>query len=134
MILLSSSLDSFIQLVGVIVVFVLILILTYFTTKWIGGFQKAQMAGRSFQVIDTIRIAGGKYIQVLKMGDVYLVVAVGKDTVTLLAQLTENEIGLTEEQMINAGQSAGTPSGVATQETFQEILEKIKGHFPKKQD
>lgn len=134
MILLSSSLDSFVQLVGVIVVFALVLILTYFTTKWIGGFQKAQMAGRSFQVIDTIRIAGGKYIQVLKMGDVYLVVAVGKDTVTLLAQLTEDEIGLTEEQIKNAGQSAGVPSGVATQETFQEILEKIKGHFPKKQD
>ena len=77
MILLSSSLNSFIQLLGVLLIFLFVLVITYFTTKWIGGYQKVQMSGRSFQVVDTIRIANNKLVQVIKMGDVYLVIAVG---------------------------------------------------------
>ena len=50
MILLSSSLNSFIQLLGVLLIFLFVLVITYFTTKWIGGYQKVQMSGRSFQV------------------------------------------------------------------------------------
>ena len=53
MILLSSSLNSFIQLLGVLLIFLFVLVITYFTTKWIGGYQKVQMSGRSF--------AGGRY-------------------------------------------------------------------------
>lgn len=134
MILLSSSLNSFIQLMGVLLIFVFVLIITYFVTKWIGGYQKIQMSGRSFQVIDTVRIAGNKYVQILKIGNVYLVVAVGKDEVTMLAKLTEDEIGLTEDEIRNTGQQSGTVLPPGTQETFQETLEKIRERFSKKQE
>lgn len=127
MILLSSSLESFIQLVGALLIFAFVLVITYFTTKWIGGYQKQQMSGRSFQLIDTVRIANNKYVQILKLGDVYLVVAVGKDEVTMLAKLTEEEIGLTEEQLVESLQTN-------TQETFQETFDKIRERFSKKQD
>lgn len=132
MILLSSSLNSFIQLLGVLIIFAFVLAITYFTTRWIGGYQKMQMSGRSFQVVDTIRIAGNKYVQVLKMGDVYLVIAIGKDTVTMLAKLTEEEIGLTEEEILNRTKT--NADGGGTQMSFQETLEKLKEHFPGKQD
>ena len=97
MILLSSSLTSFLQLLGVLIIFAFVLAITYFVTKWIGGFQQMQMSGRQFRVVDSVRIAGNKCVQILKLGDVYLVVAVGKDEVTMLAKLTEDEIGLSEE-------------------------------------
>ena len=125
MILLSSSLNSFIQLLGVLLIFLFVLVITYFTTKWIGGYQKVQMSGRSFQVVDTIRIANNKLVQVIKMGDVYLVIAVAKDNVTMLAKLTEEEIC--------NGKTPGQ-NGEKGQMTFQETLEKLKEHFPKKQD
>lgn len=134
MILLSSSFNSFIQLMGVLVIFVFVLVITYFTTKWIGGYQKVQMSGRNFQVVDSVRIAGGKCVQVLKLGDVYLVVAVGKDEVTMLAKLTEDEIGLTEEQNLSTMHSGKTGMQAGTQETFQDTLEKIRERFSKKQD
>lgn len=92
------------------------------------------MSGRSFQVIDTVRIAGNKYVQILKLGDVYLVVAVGKEEVTMLAKLTEDEIGLTEDEIRNAGQQNRTALSAGTQETFQETLEKIRERFSKKQE
>ena len=132
MILLSSSLNSFIQLLGVLLIFLFVLVITYFTTKWIGVYQKVQMSGRSFQVVDTIRIANNKLVQVIKMGDVYLVIAVAKDNVTMLAKLTEEEMGLTEAEICN-GKTPGQ-NGEKGQMTFQETLEKLKEHFPKKQD
>lgn len=133
MILLSSSLESFIQLVGVLLIFVIVLVITYFTTRWIGGYQKNQMSGREFKVVDTIRIANGKCVQILKLGEVYLVVAIGKDEVTMLAKLTEDEIGLTEDELSGFCRSDDTkPAG--TQEAFQDILEKVRERFSKKQD
>lgn len=131
MILLTSSLESFIQLLGVLLIFVFVLVITYFTTKWIGGVQKTQMAGKSLQVVETVRIAGNKYVQIIKTGDVYLVIAVGKDTVTMLAKLTEDEYGSALEQLADAAQ---TGTGSDAPESFQDILDKFKGHFSKKQD
>lgn len=131
MILLTSSLDSFLQLAGVLIIFAFVLVVTYLTTKWIGGFQKTQMHGKRVQVIESVRIAGNKYVQIIKTGEVYLVIAVGKDTVTMLAKLTEDEFGSVAESIANDLQKeVGTPG----QENFQEILEKFKGHFSKKQD
>lgn len=133
MILLSSSLESFIQLVGVLFVFVIVLVLTYYTTKWVGGYQKNQMSGREFKVVDTIRIANGKCVQILKLGEVYLVVAVGKDEVTMLAKLTEDEIGLTEDEISGLFRS-NVVNTTSAQESFQETLEKFRERFNKKQD
>lgn len=133
MILLSSSLESFIQLVGVLFVFVIVLVLTYYTTKWVGGYQKNQMSGREFKVVDTIRIANGKCVQILKLGEVYLVVAVGKDEVTMLAKLTEDEIGLTEDEISGLFRT-NVVNTTSAQESFQETLEKFRERFNKKQD
>lgn len=131
MILLTSSLESFIQLLGVLLIFILVLVITYFTTKWIGGFQKTQMMGKSLQIVDTIRIVGNKYIQIIKTGEVYLVIAVGKDTVTMLAKLTEEEYASATEQLADTAQKG---MGSVAQESFQNIMDRLKEHFPKKQD
>ena len=39
MILAATSLDSFVQLITVLIIFVFVLILTYFTTRWMAGIQ-----------------------------------------------------------------------------------------------
>ncbi len=133
MILLSSSFNSLIQLLGVLVIFVFVLIITYFTTRWIGGFQRQKLSGHSFQVLDTVRIANNKFAQILKLGDTYLVIAVGKDEITMLAKLTEDEIGLTEEE-ITAYQRTGASGTMGVGESFEDTLEKIRERFSKKQD
>lgn len=134
MILLSSTLASFLQLLGVLVIFVLVLAITYVVTKWIGGLQQMQMSGRTLRVVDSVRIADNKCVQILKIGDVYLVVATGKDEVTMLAKLTEAEMGLTGDEFTDTAGAgkAGMPAG--TQESFQEALDKWKRRFTKKQD
>ncbi len=135
MILLSSSLQSFIQLLGVLLIFVFVLFITYFVTKWIGNFQKLQIHRGSLRVVESIQIAANKYIQIIKVGDVYLVIAVGKDEVTMLTQLTGEQLGITEDMTDEDTVSGkGTAGSIAAQETFQEVMNRLKGHFPKKQD
>ena len=123
MILLSASFRSLMQLIGVLIIFVFVLIITYFTTKWVGGFQKTQMFKGNLTVLETIRIANGKFLQLVKAGEQYFVIAVGKDEVTKIAELTEDQLSVqTSDDMKNS------------QESFQEIFNKLKDHFPKKQD
>ena len=70
MILLSASFRSLMQLIGVLIIFVFVLIITYFTTKWVGGFQKIQMSKGNLKVLETIRIANGKFLQLVKISRV----------------------------------------------------------------
>ena len=78
MILLSSALGSFIQLLGVLIIFLFVLAITYFTTKWIGNYQKTNFANKNLQIVESIRVGNNKFIAIVKAGEVYLVVAVGK--------------------------------------------------------
>lgn len=63
MILLSSSLNSFIQLLGVLLIFLFVLVITYFTTKWLADIRRSRCPDAAFQVVDTIRIANNKLVR-----------------------------------------------------------------------
>jgi flagellar protein FliO/FliZ len=92
MILLSSALGSFLQLIGVLIIFIVVLFITFYTTKWIGNYQKTNLVNKNLQIVESIRVGNNKFIAIVKAGEAYLVVAVGKDEVTLLTQLTEEQL------------------------------------------
>ena len=130
MILLSSSLESAIQLLGALLIFAFVLVITYFTAKWVGGYQKMSMYGKNLQIIESLKVAPNKFLCLVKAGKIYLVIAVGKDEVTLLTQLTEEQ--LSEVPIFDSYQGNTLSGKTVVAENFQEILEKVKGHFPKK--
>ena len=130
MILLSSSLESAIQLLGALLIFAFVLVITYFTAKWVGGYQKMSMCGKNLQIIESLKVAPNKFLCLVKAGKNYLVIAVGKDEVTLLTQLTEEQ--LSEVPIFDSYQGNVMSGKTVVAENFQEILEKVKGHFPKK--
>ena len=122
-VLISSSIESFIQLIGVLFIFVFVLLITYFTTKWMGNIPKGRFSSSTLLLIETISIGNGKLICLLEAGTVYLVVAVGKDEVSLLARLSKEE--LKDVSFLNNKESEHN-SG-----SFQEVLEKVKDKIPK---
>lgn len=63
-------------------------------------------------------------ISIVEAGTVYLVVSVGKDEVHLLAQLTREQL---KDFSFESQQKT-----VETQESFSEILSKLKDRLPKK--
>lgn len=117
--MLLTSLDSFVQLMTALLIFAFVLVLTYFTTKFTAGFQKEKMRSPNVEVIDTFKLSNTKLIQIIRTGDHYYSVIACKDTVTLLGELSPEEVKLQE-------------SGLGKTMSFQEILDKAKNLKQKK--
>ncbi len=93
MLLLTSTLESLFQLLVVLFVFVIVLVLTYYTTRWIGGYQKAQSRTSNLAIVETLRITQNKYVQLIRAGeDRYFLIAIGKDEITPLGQLSAEDL------------------------------------------
>ena len=82
------------------------------------------MRNKNLQIVESIKIGTNKFICLIKAGEIYLVVAVGKDEVTMLAQLTEEQLSEVPIRDVVAGNG--------TTGNFKDVLEKMKGHFSKK--
>lgn len=92
MILILSSLDSFVQLITVLVILIFVLIITYFTTRWMAGIQKGRSFNKNLRIIETISAGNNKMISIVQAGEKYLVVSIGKDEVHYLTELKQEEL------------------------------------------
>lgn len=92
MAILLTGRDSYAQFITVLVVFVLVLGVTALVTRWIAGYQKQQNANVNVEVIETIRIASNKYIQIVRLGQKYMAIAVCRDTITGLCEIPEEQL------------------------------------------
>lgn len=117
--MLSSSMDSFLKLISVLLVFIFVLAITYVVTRWMSGYQKTRMKCKNLQIIETIPAGNNKMICLVKAGTQYLVVSVGKDEIHPLTTLTEDQ--LTDLSFLNNNEE-----GMVTKESFQEIFGQLK--------
>ncbi len=98
MILMSSgTLESVVQLFTAIIIFVFVLFITFWTTKFIAKYQKQTMASGNMEVVETTRIAPNKYLQIVRAGNRYFMIALGKETVTMLSELDPEQLELKED-------------------------------------
>ena len=125
MVSLSASMESFLQLISALLIFALVLLLTYFTARWVGSYQKVRMKSKNLQVIESLAVGNNKSICLIKTGTEYLVVAIGKDEIHPLATLKEEQ--LTDLSFLDEGIETAV-SG----ESFQEILGQLKDKMSKK--
>ena len=109
----TSGFDSFIQLLGVLLIFIFVLAITYFTTKWIAGYQKSRSFNKNLRIVETLRLTQNKYIQIIEAGEI-----------TMLTTLTKEQLHDLDTYEVIKQTEAG--------ENFQEILKKIKERLPKK--
>ena len=82
-----TGVNGIVQLITVAVLFIIVLVMTYFTTRFIGNYQKGHLSCTNIQIIDTMRLSQNKLIQIVRTGDKYFAIAVCKDTVTLLGEI-----------------------------------------------
>lgn len=121
MILAASSLDSFVQLITVLIIFVFVLILTYFTTRWMAGIQKGRSFNRNLKIIETISVGNNKMISIVEAGTKYIVVSIGKDEVNFLTELKEEDLkDLSFKNLQNTTQNT---------ESFSAIMDKLKEKY-----
>jgi len=111
--------ESFVQFVTVLILFCIVLGITYVATRYMAVIQKTRQESGNIAVLETCRVAPNKYIQIVRLGKRYIAVAVCKDTMTKLAELSGEELTPLGEQ--------GSGNTV-----FAQILEKAKSIKPKK--
>lgn len=112
MLLLTGSPGGYAQFITVLLIFAAVLGVTAWTTRWMANYQKQQNVNENIEVIETTRIANNKYIQIIRAGEKYMVIAVCKDTVTMLGEIAGDQL------------KEGTPPYRAG---FKELLEKAVG-------
>ena len=95
MALLTGTPGSYAQFITVLLIFVVVLGITAVVTRWLASYQKQQSVNENIEVIDTTRIANNKYIQIIRAGEKYMVIAVCKDTVTMLGEIPEDSLKAT---------------------------------------
>ncbi len=126
--LLAVSADSWLsnvgQLIQILILFVIVLLITLLTTRWIARYQQGQMHNQNLKIIETLKISANSYIQIIEAGDVYLVIAVSRDHVEKLTEISKEQ--LKTDTAGTAGQR------IDMGESFHDILEKVKHHLPKK--
>lgn len=120
---LTTGIEGAAQFLTVLLVFILVLVLTFFTTKWLGQYQKAQVANKNFEIIETCRITPNKYLQIVKVGKKYLVIAIGKDSISMLTEIDEEELDL---------ENSHKP--LLSQDSFKKTFEKAKDVIYKRGD
>lgn len=98
---LTGQADSYAQLLTVLLIFVVVLAATAFTTKWIAGYQKQQGISGNIELLDAVRLNNNKYIQIVRLGETYVAVAVCKDTVTLLGEIPQEQLKLQDGSVQN---------------------------------
>lgn len=114
----SNTISSAAQLISTILIFIFVLLLTYFTTRFIGNYQKGKLAGSNIHILETMKISNNKYIQIVEIGKKYFAMAVCKDTVTYLCELNG-------EDLIYNSTSTESHS-----DNFKAILDKLKKDKP----
>lgn len=109
--------DSYLQLISVLIIFVLVLLATYYVTKWIANYQKGTTNAGNIEVVDTNRISTTNYVQIIRVGAKYFAIAVSKDGITNLGEVSKDDLVFKDEEVKSV--------------TFKEIFDKIKSEKKK---
>ena len=98
-----TSTQSLVELLGLIFLFIVVLTACYFTTKFVAGKQVTQKKVGNFEIIETFPISQNKYLQLIRMGNKYIVISVSKDSVTYITELEESDCCKIQRSTIVSG-------------------------------
>ena len=115
----SSGAGSISQLITVLFIFILVLLITALTTRFVGGYQKMQGKNRNLEIIESARVANNKYVQIIRTANKYIVIGVGKNEVSMLTEIDPDAlINISTENTIS-------------KESFADIINKAKSSLHK---
>lgn len=100
------------QLLTLIVVFIIVLFITYYTTRFIGNYQRSNQIGSNIEPIEAYRISNTKYIQIVRIGNKYVAIAVCKDNISYICDVDKEDIVFKDYEPAS--------------EPFAKIIEKMK--------
>lgn len=98
----TDGVDSVVQFLTVLLIFAIVLLVTFFVTRWVGNIQKMQNKGNNVEVVESARISSSSYVQILKIGTKFVAIAVSKENVTFLCELSPDDIHIKEDGNVSS--------------------------------
>ena len=117
----GGGLESVVRLITVFLLFLFVLGITYFTSRFVAGFQKRRMGSPNIEIVEAARVSQNVVLEIIKAGGKYLLISVGKDGATTLCELTAEELVLDQ-------------TGAAAPDQFQLALAKAAERIGRKKD
>ena len=66
---LGDPVSSSAQFITVLLIFLFVVAITYFTTRYIAGYQKNLIRTGNMELVESLRISNNKYLQIVKTGN-----------------------------------------------------------------
>jgi flagellar protein FliO/FliZ len=120
--LLGSNPEGIYQLLVSFIIFLFVLALCVFTTKWIAGYQRNQSLGRNIHIIESLRVGTNKSIAIIEVGGEYFLIGVGKDEISMISKVNGDNIVIRDAEADSWGSA----------QRFNEILSDFKSRLGKK--
>lgn len=114
---------SIISLASVLILTVLILYLSHLFTKSLGNGIGMKRGGTCMQMLDRLPLGQDKAVAVIRMGNRYYLIGIASSQITLLAELSEEEVPKETE--------ASSSFGGEGYENFKNILKKYTNKHKK---
>ncbi len=117
----SGPAEGFVQFLTVLIIFIIVLVITYLTTRLVGSYQKQQTHGRNIEVIEVTRIGNNRFLEIVRVGKRYFVIATGKEEISFISEVSEEDIDLNADD-------------TAANDRFKQIFEIARDKITKRGD
>lgn len=114
----TSGVKAALQILSLILIFVFVVALAYFGTKFVAKYQSNVLRKNSnVQIIESFRIANNKFIAIVKICEDYYALSVGKDEIHLIDKLDPQKVF----------DFKNSDTGASKKLDFKDILAQVKG-------
>lgn len=111
-----STLASIFKLILLFVIFIGILFAASWFTRWYAESSGMKNRNSNIKIVESVPIGQGKMIYIAKIGEKYIAFAATKDQITVLTELTEDQLEIPPVEI---------PTG-SFKEVFSKMLDKKK--------
>ena len=116
----ADAVMSLLRLISLIRVFIIVLAVTYYVTRWVGGYQKEKYSKGNIQIVEARQLGQNKFIYVAKIGNDYFALSSGKENFSVIGKLDPEGLSLPEDDAKENGQNS------SIKEPFKDILKRVK--------
>lgn len=120
----SSAFGMIGQFFLLIVVFVAILFLAYFSTKWVASMRMGARKNDFMRLISSMPVGGNNSVQLIKVGEKYYLIGVSKENITYLTEITD----------INIPENLPGKNNFSFEKHFQDCFKRFKTNYNEKDD
>lgn len=90
----KSTGQNLLEFFGIILIFIIVLVACWATTRFVASKQLAGKNTGNFEVVETYAVARDRFLQLVRIGTKYYALAVSKDSINVICELSKEDINI----------------------------------------